>query len=65
MKRTIQIFMIIALIMVAFNLYQVDWKTPLQGKSTVAFIGTLASTCAFLLLLILQLARKINDQNNS
>ena len=65
MKRTIQIFMIIALAMAAFNLYQVNWETPLQGKSTVAIIGTLASTCAFLLLLILQLARKINERNNS
>jgi len=65
MKRTIQIFMIVAVAMLLFNLYQVNWETPLEGKSTVAVIGTLASACALLLLLILQLARKINQQNRS
>jgi len=65
MKRTIQIFMIIALVMIAFNLFQVNWESPLQGKSSVAIIGALASACAFLLLLILQLARKIYEHKNS
>ncbi|MGA1029997.1 MAG: hypothetical protein ACO3SY_04740 [Flavobacteriaceae bacterium] len=65
MKRTIQIFMIVAVAMLLFNLYQVNWETPLEGKSTVAVIGALASACALLLLLILQLARKINQQNRS
>jgi len=65
MKRTIQIFMILALAMITFNLYQVNWQEPLEGKSSVAVIGVLASACAFLLLLILQLARKINQRKNS
>jgi len=65
MKRTIQIFMIVAVAMLLFNLYQVNWETPLEGKSTVAVIGALASASALLLLLILQLARKINQQNRS
>tara|TARA_S200000501_G_scaffold90443_2_gene83615 strand:+ start:7443 stop:7640 length:198 start_codon:yes stop_codon:yes gene_type:complete len=63
MKKTIQIFMIISICMMAFNVYQIDWQTPLEGKSTVAVIGALASGSAFLLLLILQLARKIKQKS--
>ena len=63
MKKTIQIFMIISICMMAFNVYQIDWQTPLEGKSTVAVIGGLASGSAFLLLLILQLARKIKQKS--
>ena len=63
MKKTIQIFMIISICMMAFNVYQIDWQTPLEGKSTVAIIGALASGIAFLLLLILQLARKIKQKS--
>ena len=51
--------------MMAFNVYQIDWQTPLEGKSTVAVIGALASGSAFLLLLILQLARKIKQKSES
>ena len=55
MKKTIQIFMIISICMMAFNVYQIDWQTPLEGKSTVAVIGALASGCAVLVLWILKL----------
>ena len=63
MKKNNQIFMIISICMMAFNVYQIDWQTPLEGKSTVAVIGALASGSAFLLLLILQLARKIKQKS--
>jgi len=45
-----------------FNLSQIDWNQPLIGDSSIAVIGVLASASAFVLLLILSLARKIAKQ---
>ncbi len=49
MKILLQIFMVIALIMAGFNLFQIDWELPFEGKSMVAVIGVVASLSAFLL----------------
>ena len=58
MKILLQIFMVIALIMAGFNLFQIDWELPFEGKSMVAVIGVVASLSAFLLLLILRISKK-------
>ena len=42
-----------------FNLTQIDWADPLAGKSSVAVIGVMASTSAFLLILILILSKRV------
>jgi len=62
MKILLQIFMVVALIMSGFNLFQIDWKIPFDGKSIVAVIGVVASLSAFLLLLILRISKKISDK---
>lgn len=54
--------MVIALIMACFNLLQIDWKIPFEGKSMVAVIGVVASLSAFLLLLILRISKKISEK---
>ena len=54
--------MVVALIMSGFNLFQIDWKIPFDGKSIVAVIGVVASLSAFLLLLILRISKKISDK---
>ena len=54
--------MIVSVGMLLFNLTQVNWQAPLEGKSTVAVIGIMAAACAFLLLLLLFLSKKIADQ---
>lgn len=46
--------LVVALGMLVFNLFQINWENPLAGNSLVASIGVLASGCAFLLLLVLQ-----------
>ena len=51
--------MILALVMAVYNATKVDFEAPLQGDSSVAVIGILASLSAFLLLLILLLSKKI------
>tara|TARA_S200000501_G_scaffold16512_2_gene14843 strand:- start:5129 stop:5302 length:174 start_codon:yes stop_codon:yes gene_type:complete len=50
--------------MMVFNLTQVDWEDPLVGQSSVAVIGIMASLCAFLLLLLLSLSKKISKKIN-
>jgi hypothetical protein len=40
----------------------VDWESPMEGKSSVALIGIMASLCAFLLLIILLISMKISSK---
>ena len=51
--------MILALVMAVYNATKVDFEAPLQGDSSVAVIGILASLSALLLLFILLLSKKI------
>ncbi|MDO7542837.1 MAG: hypothetical protein ACKVJM_01185 [Flavobacteriales bacterium] len=64
MKIFIKVLMILALLMVVFNATKIDYNAPLQGDSSVAVIGVLASTCALLLLFILLLSKKIAEKVN-
>jgi hypothetical protein len=64
MKIFIKVLMILALLMAVFNATKIDYDAPLQGDSSVAVIGVLASTCAFLLLFILLLSKKIAEKIN-
>jgi len=59
MKIALPILMLLAIGIFIFNLFQVNWESPLSGKSSVAVIGVLASASSFLLLLILMLSKKI------
>ena len=59
MKIFIQVLMVLALVMAVYNATKVDFEAPLQGDSSVAIIGILASLSAFLLLFILLLSKKI------
>ena len=45
-------------IMILFNLFQLNWQSPLEGKSLIALIGIIASLCALLLLIILEISKK-------
>jgi hypothetical protein len=59
MKIALPLLMILAVGMCVFNLVQIDWNSPMDGKSSVAVIGVMASASSFLLLLILMLSKKI------
>ena len=59
MKIFIRVLMVLALVMAVYNGTKVDFEAPLQGDSSVAVIGILASLSAFLLLFILLLSKKI------
>jgi hypothetical protein len=62
MKYVMVFLMVVSGFLVVFNLSQIDWNQPLIGDSSIAVIGVLASASAFVLLLILSLARKIAKQ---
>ena len=64
MKIFIRIMMALALAMAIFNATKIDFEAPLEGDSSVAVIGILASLSAFLLLLILLLSKKIASKIN-
>ncbi|MDB9779566.1 hypothetical protein OAB54_04885 [Flavobacteriaceae bacterium] len=59
MKIFIRVLMVLALVMAVYNATKVDFEALLQGDSSVAVIGILASLSAFLLLFILLLSKKI------
>lgn len=59
MKNFLHIMGVVALGMMVFNATIIDWNAPLEGDSTVAVIGVLASGSALLLLWILLLSLKI------
>lgn len=62
MNRTLSIILILlALGLIAFNVTLVDFDDPLQGDSTVALIGIVASLCALVLLLIFMASKKVED----
>ena len=64
MKIFIRIMMVLALRMLVFNSTRIDFEAPLDGDSSVALIGVMASACAFLLLFILLLSKKIAAKVN-
>ena len=64
MKLLNYILILIALSILIFNLFQVDWSNPIIGKSLVAVICAIASASAILLLIILIVSKKIAERLN-
>ena len=62
MKIFIYIAVAIALGLIGFNLFQIDYNHPFEGNSTIAIIGIVAGICAILLLLILRFSKIIVEK---
>jgi hypothetical protein len=62
MKKIIMLFLILAIFSFFFNLYQIDWSKSLIDENSIALVGVLASGCATLLLLILNVSVKISEK---
>ena len=62
MKNLIYVLGAIAVALVVFNLFQIDYADAFTGDSLVAVIGVVAGVCAILLLVILLLAKKIQQR---
>ena len=63
MKIFTYIAVAIALGLIGFNLFQIDYSQPFEGNSTIAIIGIVAGICAILLLLILRFSKIIVEKN--
>tara|TARA_B110000003_G_C16144135_1_gene336938 strand:+ start:216 stop:407 length:192 start_codon:yes stop_codon:yes gene_type:complete len=56
------IFLILSIILLGINIYQLDFQNPLNGDSKVAAIGVLGCLVAIVLLLILNKSQKIDKK---
>ena len=56
------ILIVLALALAVYNATLINYDAPLQGDSTIALIGVVASLCAIVLLLILNISKKIQDK---
>ena len=56
------IFLILSIIILGINIYQLDFQNPLNGDSKVAAIGVLGCLVAIVLLLILNKSQKIDKK---
>tara|TARA_B100000780_G_scaffold175411_1_gene122859 strand:- start:9575 stop:9772 length:198 start_codon:yes stop_codon:yes gene_type:complete len=56
------IFLVLAIILLGFNIYQLDFKNLLGDNSKVAVIGVLGCLVAIVLLLILNKSNKIKNK---
>ena len=64
MKILTIIISIVALGLIGFNLTKVDFSDPFQGESTVALITIVAALCSILIMLILNVSKRIESKVN-
>ncbi|MGI9547313.1 MAG: hypothetical protein ACR2MM_08760 [Flavobacteriaceae bacterium] len=63
MNKSVTIVLIVlAILLIAYNVTLLDFENPFQGDSTVALIGILAALCAIVLLLIFITSKKIEKK---
>ena len=63
MSKTLTVILVVlALLLIAYNVTLVDFNNPLEGNSIIAIIGILAAICAIILLLIFVTSRKIQKK---
>lgn len=61
-KILLTVLLVLALVLIGYNITVVDFKKPLEGESLVALICIVASLCAIVLLLIFNASRKIQKK---
>lgn len=62
MKIATIILHIIAIALIIFNITKVNFEAPFIGESIIALITILASVCVIILLQILRLSKRIENQ---
>ena len=63
MSRTFTVVLIVlAIVLIAYNVTLVDFNNPLEGNSVIALIGILAALCAIILLMIFTVSKKIQKK---
>lgn len=56
------IFTVVAAAIIVFNISKVNLKSPFEGESIVAIITILALLCGIILLQILRLSKRVEQQ---
>ncbi|MEZ4796815.1 MAG: hypothetical protein R2785_06560 [Flavobacteriaceae bacterium] len=59
MKTFTYILTIIAILLIGYNVTQINFDSPFEGESMIALITILAGLCAIVLLAILRVSKKI------
>ena len=62
MKKLILALGFLAIGLIIFNCFYVDFTAPMQGDSIVALVGIVAGLCAIALLTLLWIAKTIQDK---
>ena len=62
MKKLILALGFLAIGLIVFNCFYVDFAAPMQGDSIVALVGIMAGLCAIALLTLLWIAKTIQDK---
>ena len=62
MKKLILSLGFLAISLVVFNCFYVEFSDPMQGDSIVALVGIVAGLCAIVLLALLWVAKAIQDK---
>lgn len=63
MKKLEKFLLFLTILLVVFNLTQLNIYNFLEDENKIALICFILSLCAFLLILILMLSRRIRDRN--
>ncbi len=61
-KPLIIILLVLGVILIAYNVTLVDFENPLEGNSTIALIGIIASLCAIVLILLYVTSKKVQKK---
>jgi hypothetical protein len=62
MKIFTNILLILAIALIVFNIFLIDFGKPFEGDSMIALIGIIASFCAVFILLIFRMSKKIEEK---
>ena len=63
MKLLIKILLVISILMIGFNVFQINWTVPNWNENIIALIGIISASCALILILILLISNKISEKN--
>ena len=59
----IKFLLVISILMIGFNVFQINWTAPNWNENIIALIGIISASCALILILILLISNKISEKN--
>lgn len=65
MKIFTYVIVAIGIVLIGLNLTQIDLDHPFEGNSSVALIGIVATLCAVFLVIILKMAKLIDEKTKN